>query len=162
VIRIIFATHRELQCGVHQFGKQIFEALHASSSFEFVYCEVSSPSELRRAVLTYEPAAVIINYHPATIGWAAGFCAASLQVPTIGLMHEMTAQVANSTDDTLFDYYIFHDPSAATEIRNPLFFTASRLINVSAQQVTPPARFTVGSFGFATPGKGFEAVAARG
>jgi len=156
---IVFFSHRERQCGVHQFGKQIFAAISRSSQFNFIYCEVAHPSDVRDAVLQYDPAAVLINFHPATIGWIAGWPLWSLQVPTIGIMHEMTAALAERTDDTLFDYYIYHDPSA--KLRNPRFFTAGRLIGEAVESAPAPSRVTIGSFGFATAGKGFEAVAAR-
>jgi len=156
---IVFFSHRERQCGVHQFGKQIFAAISRSSQFNFIYCEVAHPSDVRDAVLQYDPAAVLINFHPATIGWIAGWPLWSLQVPTIGIMHEMTAALAERTDDTLFDYYIYHDPSA--KLRNPRFFTAGRLIGEAVESAPASSRVTIGSFGFATAGKGFEAVAAR-
>ena len=156
---LVFATHSQQQCGVYQFGKQIFEALERSSKFQFIYCELSDASELRAAVVSHNPSAVIINFHPATIGWAQGWASWSLQIPTIGIMHEMNTALADQMNDALFDYYIFHDPSAETQ--NPLFFKAARLIHPPSQPASLPARFTVGSFGFATPGKGFEAVAAR-
>jgi hypothetical protein len=156
---IVFFSHRERQCGVHQFGKQIFAAISRSSQFNFIYCEIAHPSDVRDAVLQYDPAAVLINFHPATIGWIAGWPLWSLQVPTIGIMHEMTAALAERTDDTLFDYYIYHDPSA--KLRNPRFFTAGRLIGEAVESAPASSRVTIGSFGFATAGKGFEAVAAR-
>jgi hypothetical protein len=158
VTSIIFFSHSQQQCGVHQFGKQVFAALRESSKFEFIYCEVSQPSDLREAVVRYDPAAAVFNFHPATIGWAAGWPAWSLQIPTVGIMHEMTAAIADQTDDTSFDYYIFHDPSAVP--RNPIFFTTGRLVP-EPKSAGGPSRFTIGSFGFATPGKGFEAVVAR-
>jgi hypothetical protein len=159
VTSIVFATHSQQQCGVHQFGRQIFKALQGSSKYEFVYCEVNGPSELREAIFEHNASAVIVNFHPATIGWAAGRPVWFLQIPSIGIMHEMTDALADQTDDALFDYYIFHDPSAET--RNPLFFTSGRLIHPTSRSVAAPTRVTVGSFGFATAGKGFEAVAAR-
>jgi len=156
---VIFFSHPEEQCGVHQFGRQIFAAVNNSSRFDFIYCDVSSSTDVRDAVLKYDPAAVLVNFHPATVGWIAGWPLWSLQVPTIGIMHEMTDPIAEQTDDALFDYYIFHDPSA--ELRNPLFFTAGRLIGQAPKSAKLAPRLTIGSFGFATPGKGFEAVAAR-
>jgi hypothetical protein len=156
---IVFLSHREEQCGVHQFGKQIFAAISNSSRFDFVYCEVAHPNEVRNAVLKYDPAAILVNFHPLTIGWIVGSPLWHLQVPTIGIRHEMTAEMADRTDDTHFDYYILHDPSARPS--NALCFTAGRLISNAPKMVAPPSRLTIGSFGFATPGKGFEAVVAR-
>jgi SAM-dependent methyltransferase len=158
VTSIIFFSHSQQQCGVHQFGRQVFAALRESSKFDFIYCEASQSLDLREAVVRYNPAAVLFNFHPATMGWAAGWPAWSLQIPTVGIMHEMTAAIADQTDDATFDYYILHDPSAAT--RNPIFFTTGRLVP-EPRRACVPSRFTIGSFGFATPEKGFEAVVAR-
>ncbi|MHB8884072.1 MAG: hypothetical protein ACYC5H_03105 [Methylovirgula sp.] len=159
---IILFSHSQRQCGVQQFGKQIFEALRDSTKYEFVYCEVGSPAEVRAVTLAQHARAALFNFHPVTIGWAAGWTAWSLQIPTVGIMHEMTTELAEQVDDTLFDYYIFHDPSAKP--RNPLFFTAGRVVLPPSKTVSDlpaPSRFTIGSFGFATAGKGFEALTAR-
>jgi hypothetical protein len=159
MIPVVFLSHSEQQCGVHQFGKQIFEALRASTTFQFNYCEVGDASELLSIVEKINPRVILLNFHQLTIGWADGWPLWSLGIPVIGIMHEMTDTIADHTDDTQFDSYIFHDPTA--KFSNPLFFKAGRLIRPLTTELPPPPRVTIGSFGFATPGKNFEGLVAR-
>ena len=160
MIPVVFFSHAQEQCGVYQFGKQIHEALRASQKYDVIFCKVEFGADLREAVAKHHPKAIIVNWHPATqLRWIRGWPLWSLGVPVIGLMHEMSDVVADGKDNTEFDYYIFHDPSAKTS--NPVFFRAGRLIQHFKSEAPPPSRPTIGSFGFAGSWKNYEGLVAR-
>ena len=121
---ILFVTHTLHACGVYQFGKQLCEALEESEKFRFIFCDVDSPAALHATVLEHAPKAILVNWHPATLRWAEGWPLWSLGLPVIGIMHEMSVAEANESDNTLFDYYVLHDPSA--DLTNPLCYRMGR------------------------------------
>jgi hypothetical protein len=157
--RVILLNHLEQECGVHQFGEQLYAALKPSSRHQFDRLNVSSVEAVERALAT-KPDAVIVNWHPVTMGRyrpARGF---GDGVPAIAILHEVTEGIAEGLQQDDFDYYVVHDPSA--RIKNPIIFKSGRIVpSFRPSRETVPERFTVGSFGFATPGKGFEALVAR-
>ncbi|MFA6006943.1 MAG: hypothetical protein WC764_04450, partial [Candidatus Paceibacterota bacterium] len=95
---------------------------------------------------------------------------ASVSVPHVGIIHEVTQEVADTATayrntwilgrmhkklNSLFDFYIAADPTLL--LKNPLVFKTGRLVPDYTSPPPPPV-FTVGSFGFATPKKGFERI----
>ncbi|MGH9957101.1 MAG: hypothetical protein ACREBC_08220, partial [Pyrinomonadaceae bacterium] len=77
-----------------------------------------------------------------------------LSIPSLGIMHEVTQTAADSADASLFDYHIAPDPTLVTN--NPIVFKTGRLIPKYTNEFSPPNVTTIGSFGFASAGKGFE------
>lgn len=156
---VLFLSHPEKECGVHEFGCQVFEALRASERYRFAYQEIRTPDDLRAAVAREAPAALIVNWHPLTLRGVPlpEFRAAGR--PVVGLLHEVTDEIADGLRDDLFPWYITHDPTLRTT--NPRVFRGSRPLLAFAPAGPPPAVTTVGTFGFATPGKGFEGLVAR-
>ncbi len=158
---VLFLSHAEEKCGVYQFGKQLVEVLKASRKFDVVHCEARGATDLAKALAMHQPRAVLVNWHPNSgiLGWAEGWPLWSLGLPLIGIMHEMTEKTANAVDDTDFDYYVVHDPSA--QLTNPRCFKIGRFLRPVAKEVPPPSRVTIGSLGFASWHKNFEGLVAR-
>lgn len=175
---VLFVTHRKKQCGVYEFGKQVFEAVSGSAKYRFVKAECDSLDELLQAVEENRPEAIIYNYHPAVMPWLCTRSAkgiyrnniANVKALQIGVIHEVTQDVADTATayrntfifghlhkklNSLFDFYIAADPTLL--LANPLVFKTGRLVPEYAPP-EPPRVFTVGSFGFATPKKGFERI----
>ncbi|MFT3702317.1 MAG: methyltransferase domain-containing protein [Agriterribacter sp.] len=71
-------------------------------------------------------------------------------------MHEVIQQKADSADDLLFDYHIAPDPTLL--LKNPIVFKTGRLVPPYTNIYSLPSIPTIGSFGFATPNKGFEQI----
>jgi hypothetical protein len=159
VTTVLFLTHPQKECGVHQFGKLIFSALAPSKTYAIKYCEVASASDIDAAIVQASPAAVIVNWHPLTMAWAQPWLFWDSSIPVIGVLQDPTEEVGALTDDVQFDYYIVHDPSA--NFSNPVLFKSARPIPPFQESVAPPSRLTIGTYGFATPGRGFEGLVAR-
>lgn len=155
--KILFVNHKKSQCGVYEFGRNIGNALK-KSALEFVYCECGSSDELKTAINRHAPDAVIYNYHPTTLSWLNTAVTKRINVPQIGLIHEVTQSVADAADNRLFNFHIAHDPTLL--LKNPLVFKVGRLIPPYERRVDAPTITTIGSFGFGTDGKGFEKIIA--
>ncbi len=177
----LFVTHKKKQCGVYQFGTQVFEAISGSEKYKFIRAECDSLDELLQSVETHHPDVIIYNYHPAVMQWVCARISkgiyrnniAGIRPIQIGIIHEVTQQVADTATayrntfvlghshkklNSLFDFYIAADPTLL--LQNPLVFKTGRLVPEYSPP-PPPAAFTVGSFGFATPKKGFEKIVER-
>lgn len=174
---ILFITHKPKQCGVYEFGKSIFQVISASKKYDFIKAECESLAELNKAVELHKPSAIIHNYHPSVLPWLCTKISkgiyrnnlAGIKAVQVGIIHEVTQQVADTATgyenrymlgpsqkklNSLFDFYIAADPTLL--LKNPLVFKTGRLIPGFNKQTAEPAIPTIGSFGFATPKKGFE------
>ena len=181
---ILFVTHTKEKCGVYQFGKDVFEAISKSKNYNFLKLECESIDELNEAFADKNPDAVIYNFHPSVMPWLFSKLfkgiyksnIAHINVIQIGIIHEVTQSIADSVKakknllftkskarilNSFFDYYICSDPTIT--ITKNILFKTGRLIptyqsdSISANNCTP----IIGSFGFATPNKGFENLVVR-
>lgn len=152
--RILFLTHKEKVCGVHEFGISVAEALKKSAKYSFTYAECSNPEELLTFVARERPQAIICNYYSTTLPWLTKDLLRKLSIPSLGIMHEVSQIAADSADTSFFDYHIAPDPTLVTN--NPIVFKTGRLIPKYTNKFNPPKVLTIGSFGFASDGKGFE------
>ena len=176
---ILFISHRKAQCGVYEYGRSITDVLQLSKKYNFIRTECSSFSELDAAIATHAPSAIIYNYYPSVLPWLTTHVGrklwrnnvASMNIPQIGIIHEITQHVADTAtnyqtkyvfgdvsnlSNSLFDFYIAPDPTLL--LRNPFVYKTGRLITEYQNGFVLPSRPTIGSFGFATPLKGFEKV----
>ena len=152
--KILFVSHRKKQCGVHEYGISIAEALKKSRKYLFIYAECSSREEFWAIAEDVAPSAVIYNYYPSTLPWLKKKVMRRFDTPHLGIMHEVTQRAADSADTRLFDYHIAPDPTLF--LNNPIVFKTGRLIPKYVNEFSLPKVTTIGSFGFATAGKGFE------
>lgn len=162
--KILFISHPQKNCGVHEFGRAISDALQSSQQFNFVYIECSSMADLQDAIDMHSPVAVIYNYHFSTLPWLTQKIIHTkhkplnrhISIPQIGIMHEVTQEKADTATSALFNYYIAPDPTLL--LKNPIVFKTGRLIPEYNNPFTIPDKPVIGSFGFATPNKGFEEI----
>ena len=154
--KILFVSHKEKQCGIHEYGKNIANALVNSKKYEFVYCEAASVDEFQLHYRKNRPQAIIYNHYPATMPWFTEVVANSINVPQLGIMHEVTQHDADIADNTLFDFHICPDPTLKEF--NPIIFKTGRLIPRYINTTHLPKMVTIGSFGFGFPDKGFESI----
>ncbi|MBK9464477.1 MAG: hypothetical protein IPN56_06710 [Chitinophagaceae bacterium] len=174
---VLFVTHTPRQCGVYEFGKNVFNGISTSQKYNFIKAECDSLDELNVAIKKHNPAAIIYNYHPSVLPWLCAKISkgiyrnnlVDIKAVQIGIIHEITQQVADTATsygnkfilgpsqkklNSLFDFYIAADPTLL--LKNPLVFKTGRLIPSYNKDKTEPPITTIGSFGFATPKKGFE------
>lgn len=152
--KILIVSHKEQQCGVYQFGRNVAEALGRSKKYSFVYTECAAEEEFKSVVANIKPIAIIYNYYPSTMPWLNKKVLLKINVPHIGIIHEVTQDVADTTNDSFFDYHVAPDPTLL--LKNPLVFKTGRLVPEYENSYALPDVPTIGSFGFGTAGKGFE------
>jgi len=61
VTRILFANYGIANCGVHQYGSNLYAVLRDSQKFEFAYAGIERLADLDEAVAKSGCAAVILN-----------------------------------------------------------------------------------------------------
>ncbi len=154
--KVLFINHIEKQCGVHQFGENVFAAITLSEKFQFIYSECSEYSHLLAAVQLHNPAAIIYNYYASTLPWLNPGITRRMKFPQLGIMHEVTQERVNHADKVLFDFHIAPDPTVL--LTNPIVFKTGRLIPSHKTLIPPPPELTIGSFGFGTKGKGYPHI----
>lgn len=167
---ILFVTHKKSQCGVYEFGENIFNAIKSSQRYNFVKAECGSLNELNKHITKEHPHAIIYNYMPATMPWIASSKfriiknnIADIPVVQIGIIHSIVQDIADSARqcqkyirsypelaNRLFDFYIAPDPTLL--LKNPLVFKHGRPIQKYTNNYTIPDKITIGSFGFAKSG----------
>jgi hypothetical protein len=146
--KILFLNNNIILCGVHEYGYNIAQTISKSTSYDFIYKEVTSKDELFNLLKLDDFKAIIYNYHPSTLPWVANDL--ELELPNlihIGLVHEPEYGAP-------FKYKISQDPSF--EECPPYFKQYSRNIFDYTNTIPLPEIPTIGSFGFAWADKGFE------
>jgi hypothetical protein len=153
---ILIVSHKEEQCGIHQYALNITEALQKSNRYNFLYSECSTKQELKQTILIANPSAIIYNYYPLTMPWLTSRITKAITVPQLGIMHEVTQEDADKADNKMFDFHLCPDPTLIE--RNPIVFKTKRLIPPYLNLKNTPDTVTVGSFGFGFGDKGFERI----
>ena len=138
--KILFVSHKEANCGVYEFGKNISNVLQYSTQFKFIRVECISLAELKFAIMQYNPVAIIYNYHPSVMPWLCTKLSkgiyrnniSGIKVIQLGIVHEITQYVADTATaygnrfitgtslkklNALFDFYIAPDPTLL--LKNP-------------------------------------------
>ena len=54
--RILFVNHSRSQCGVYEFGKNVYSIICHSTKFDFRYAECSGITDLQNEIRTHRPA----------------------------------------------------------------------------------------------------------
>jgi hypothetical protein len=155
-IPVLFVSHPEKECGVHQFGKQVFQALTLSDKFDVKYAEVKDIMDLTTAINISKPEIMIVNWYTSTFPFISTQQFRSFGIPVACIYHEITNDLAGRLNDSLFEYYIAHDPSLQTT--NGRVFVVGRPLLPFKNKHDKPAITTIGSLGFATPSKNFEGL----
>ena len=151
----LLVSHRGAHCGVYQFGRRLFAALASGHDIAWQYTECGTFEEFAAVESKLQPDVVLLNYYPSTLGWATRADFARCCAVIFAVFHEAHKAVADRITAQPFHYLLCPDPTLLA--CNPAVLTVPRFIPDPIGDPGPsPEIFTVGSFGFATPGKGFE------
>jgi SAM-dependent methyltransferase len=156
--RGLLITHRGQRCGVWQFGARLHRALVAGGGIDWHYAECADLPEFQAAAAATKPDVVLANFHPSTLPWAAAGLPSEGAV-TFAVFHEASQASVAALRDRPFDVFLCPDPTLLPY--DPAALPVPRFIPTPLGDLPPaPEVFTVGSFGFATHGKGFEKLCA--
>lgn len=151
----MFINNKKAQDSIYESGLMVYNCLRLSAKYTIEYIEISSSE--RSIPLGYD--FYFFNYHPSTMAWVD--TAALKNLP--GLKLTMVLEVLPNDPfvmcpDNHFDGYCVLDPSL--QIKNRKVFAFPRPLE-KAPDLKPflePSIPVIGSFGFATRGKGFQHV----
>jgi len=163
MVDVVYVNHRAQQCGVYEFGREIGTLLETSAKYNIKYVECDSYKEFDQYYKALKPQVVIFNYHAATMPWVWDSRKLSppkisrLKAVLIGVIHEVFQQEADKANNDLFDFHIAPDPTLL--LKNTIVYKTGRLLprKPVEHEVQNPLP-VIGSFGFATPNKGFENI----
>lgn len=156
--RALLVSHRGKRCGVWQFGARLHRTLQAAEGLDWHYAECACLEEFQAVADELRPDVILANLHPATLAWARN------GVPfgdalTVAVFHEASQASVAMLQAWPFDLLLCPDPTLLP--RDPRAVPVPRFIPTPLMNLPPlPEVFTVGSFGFGTPGKGFDRLCA--
>lgn len=153
--RGVFVNSKKAQCSIYESGRMAFACLRLSSAYSLDYLEVDAEDHDLSGNYDF----ILFNYHHVTMSWLDTRAVRSLP----GLKITLVLEVAPGDPFVLcpkedFDAYLPLDPSLVHGDRR--VFPIPRPLEIPAH-IEPYVEKDVpviGSFGFATPGKGFEMV----
>ena len=151
---VLFVNYDEVQCGVFQYGKNLFNAISKSKKYQFIYAQVKNIEEIDAQVKSSKCEAIIYNYHPQTLKFINPRMRRRYPQINIALMHEMTQAEADSMPNKFFQHYVMGDPTLVEN--NPAVFKTGRLILPYTNTRPLPDTVTVGTFGFSVGSKGYQ------
>ena len=123
------------------------------------YRECGSGEAVRAALDEVRPDLTIFNSHPSTMPWLTRAHFEGKAGVAFGVLHGVSQKLADQVRGGVFDFMICLDPTIVP--RNPQTIRVPRFLPAQPPAPVPlPEVFTVGSFGFATPGKGFDRLCA--
>ena len=155
--KVMFLTHREQNCGIHQYGEDTADALCKSRNITLIPKECGSAYMYHYLMFTVNPDVVIYNYYPATMPWLHDRHTRRYPAAVhLGIMHEVTQDDADGAGTEMFDYHLCPDPTLVTD--NPAVRVIPRLVPQYTNATPDPGIPTIGSFGFGFPDKGFQKI----
>lgn len=153
-MRGLFINNKKAQDSIYESGRMVFDCLQLSENYQLDYIEVSA--EHRNIPLGYD--FYFFNYHPSTMAWMD----TSVLKKIPGLIITMVLEILPGDPfvmcpDDHFHGYCVLDPTIAKSKKvfpfpRPLE-TVEQVAEYVAQEIP-----VIGSFGFATKGKGFQHV----
>lgn len=151
----IFLNTAKANCSIHESGKMIYQNLLISAKYELDYLEIDENShQIPRSYDFY-----VFNYHPLTMGWLNTKMLRCLPGVKITFVLEILPNdpfVLCPRHD--FDAYCALDPTLNIADKRVYAFPRPLEILDQISSYQEKGIPVIGSFGFATPGKGFELV----
>jgi len=151
----IFLNPVKTNCSIYESGKMFYESLLLSNRYELDYLEIRE--SLCHVSSKYD--FYVFNYHHITMGWLD--TKSIRRLPGVKITFVLETLINNPfvlcpSDD--FDAYCALDPTMNVADKRVYAFPRPLEIRKALTLYHEPAIPVIGSFGFATPGKGFELV----
>ncbi|MFQ5506161.1 MAG: hypothetical protein ACE5F1_15415 [Planctomycetota bacterium] len=151
--RGIFLNSAAANCSIYESGLMFARALQGSSEFALDYMEIARFEHIPPGYDFY-----LFNYHHVTMRWLDPRRIRELGGRKLGLVWEMLPDDPLVLYPDVFDAYLVPDPTL--ECPDERVFAFPRPLELATDLPACEERDVpvIGSFGFATPGKGFDAV----
>jgi len=153
--RGLFVNPTRAKCSIYESGRMMYECLKLSDRFTLDWAEIDA----HQASLGADYDFYAFNWHHVTMGWLNPASLSVLKVPKFTFVLE----VAPGDPFVLcpkgpFDAYLPLDPSLVHPDANVYPFPRPVELPARLEPFVDPGIPVIGSFGFGTPGKGFELV----
>lgn len=150
--KILFINTSRIQCGVHQYGLNLFKCMAKSDKFDFAYLEAPNLESAIAVYDSFKPDIVICNYHsgashflnpdqPRAFNGSKNIC----------ILHE---GLSESYSRGFYDMFIFGDPNWSSA--NDFKIAIPRFLYPYENKIPEPEIPTFGTFGFSFPGKDYN------
>lgn len=151
----LFLNPSEAQCSIYESGRMAYQALLLSNRYELDYLEID---EKNRAI-SNQYDFYLFNYHNVTMAWLDTKYIYKLP----GIKMTIVLEVLPNNPFALcpsadFDVYLALDPTMNVPDKNVYAFPRPLEDPPDLRPYQETTLPTIGTFGFATPGKGFELV----
>ena len=154
MLKGLFLNSKSAQCSIHESGKMVYKALLLSSNYILDYMEIDEKDRAFSDKYDF----YVFNYHKFTMGWLDTKAIKNLPGSKITIVLETLPNnpfPMCSPDD--FDLYCVIDPTIKSDNRK--VYTFSRPLELPYLSYDVDSEIPIiGTFGFATAGKGFEHV----
>jgi glycosyltransferase involved in cell wall biosynthesis len=151
----LFLNTAKANCSIYESGKMVFESLVLSKEYEIDYLEIDENS--RDIPNKYDFYA--FNYHHATMGWLNTNSLSLLPgVKITFVLETLTNNPFVLCPENDFDAYCALDPTMNLKDKRVYAFPRPLEVVESINPYQESEIPIIGSFGFGTPGKGFELV----
>lgn len=160
---VLFINSTEPLCGIHQFGKRVYDIVKESNTVSYVYKEILSLEEYLSTLSTLKPDFVLLNWYSTVVPWLPYDYVIPSSIPHYYIFHERPIRKQYDKYLLFGDYGIQNgvidannilDPSRCVTLPRPLF----TYTNTFPKNEIP----TIGTFGFMSDWhKGFDTLTER-
>jgi hypothetical protein len=152
---VLFVNSKKAQCSIWDSGQMAYQALRLSDQYRLDYVEVDASS--RAIPCGYD--VYVFNYHPVTMWWMDPRSLRALKGRKLTIVLEtLPNDPYPMCPRHLFDGYLALDPTLQHADKNVFAFPRPLEPFVPAATYVDAGVPVIGTFGFATRGKGFERV----
>ena len=160
--KVLIISNTEKQCGIHQFGIDIFDALQKSKRCAFSYYEYDYKNHIGviAEMLRIRPDVVVYNQYMRKSPLFISRLCNLLHIPIAGIFHEIDQAGVDSppSDTNWADAKIYPDPTLNVQHTSDSF-TMGRIVPSYPKSETKSNCIPIiGSFGFGFWDKGFDKI----
>lgn len=154
LIKGLFINNKKANDSIYESGLMVYNCLKSSNKYQIDYIEIDIDNRSISAKYNF----YFFNYHPATMHWMDTSKLKSFPGPVITMVLEVSpGDPFVLCPPNHFDAYCVLDPTILSD--NIKIFSFPRpLEKVDIKEYIPTNIPTIGTFGFATKGKGFQHV----
>jgi len=162
-LKIIFVNTKKNQCGVHQYGLLVFDAIKNNSVHNVEYLSADSIEQVSQKGLDIDCDMIIYNFHPGSLRFVNEKMKRKYNVPSIAIVHEPKLFDFNYLNEhQIFQYAIFSDAGTTDYLKrfreSGRLFSTGRVLFEYKENSEKSKIPTFGTIGFASLSKGFDRI----
>jgi len=160
-VRGLFLNSPAAQCSIHESGIMVYNVIKNVPFIEWDYKNLSEKLLDESQSIQEKYSFVLFNYHPSTAPWLCIDSIKTIKCLKINIVLEtLPDDIYALCPRNVFDVHMAIDPTI-NDSGKKIYGMPRPISNASAPKVekySESSIIRIGTFGFATPGKGFERV----